>query len=287
MSAPTLAGRSTRALVVDHDEPVGRRRHGHRVDVERAAGGVAGLDERVPPLAGVLVAAGVGDGAVGSPSGRVEVTVVRIAQLDLGRRRRRVDAEHQRHRPVSFRFSASDPKKRYEARRREVVDRARPRRPKCRPPCQKLVVEVGLVGVVGAVGALELVELGDDRVDVGLGAGDALAAHPHQLAGPPDPLGEHVDVELVPLELLEDVLELRHRTRRTRPSVVLVVASPRRPLSLLARLGPVLGPVIGALDGSTGVVAVPSANSTASVLPAGDRRRARVSTRPSASRVIV
>ena len=74
-----LGGPEDGAVVVDDDEPVGRRRDGHAADVERAAGGVAGLDERVPPLAGVLVAPGVGTGAVGSPSGRVEMAVVGIA----------------------------------------------------------------------------------------------------------------------------------------------------------------------------------------------------------------
>ena len=52
------------------------------------------------------------------------------------------------------------------------------------------VVEGGFVG--GGVGAVELVELGDDGVDVGLGARDPLAADLHELAGPADPLGQAV-----------------------------------------------------------------------------------------------
>ena len=53
-------------------------------------------------------------------------------------------------------------------------------------------------------------EVGDDAVDVGLGAGDPPAAELDQLAGPLHPHREQVDVEVVALELVEDVAELAH-----------------------------------------------------------------------------
>src|SRR3954453_7882785 len=60
------------------------------------------------------------------------------------------------------------------------------------------------------VGGGEFLEVGDDPLDVGAGTGDAASAQLDQEAGPLDPLGEHVDVEVVALELVEDVAELGH-----------------------------------------------------------------------------
>src|SRR5262249_45009165 len=57
------------------------------------------------------------------------------------------------------------------------------------------------------------VEIGDDALDVGAGTLDTVASHRDQLAGAPDAFGEHVDVEVVALELLEDLPELCHRRR--------------------------------------------------------------------------
>ena len=107
--------------------------------------------------------------------------------------------------------------------------------------------------------------------------GDPLAADLHELAGPADPLGEHVDVELVPLELLEDLLELADRVGVPRGRG-LVVGHGAAPLSCC-------GSGAGSTR-STRVTAVPSANSTVRSLPGATAAR-RVRTRPSASRVIV
>ena len=93
---------------------------------------------------------------------------------------------------------------------------ARPGRPEPRSPSLRCVLSGSAISpsdnapssliVVGG----EVFEVGDDRGDVVLGAGDTGPAHLDQLAGPPDPLREHVDVELVALELVEDRLELLH-----------------------------------------------------------------------------
>ena len=54
-------------------------------------------DECVPPLRRVLLAPGRSGGRVRCPARRQEATVVRVADLDLGRLRRRVDAEDEGH----------------------------------------------------------------------------------------------------------------------------------------------------------------------------------------------
>src|SRR5204863_9364112 len=139
-----------------------------------------------------------------------------------------------------------------------------------------VALELALVAVGdhAAELALEHPEVGDDAVDVVLGARDAGPAQLDELAGPADALGEHVDVEVVALELLEDALELGHR---------LGVAE------LAAR---VVGAVVRCAHGSrlstscTTLAAVPSANSVRSRSPVLSAA-ARFTTCPSRSRVTV
>src|SRR5262249_6267524 len=112
-------------------------------------------------------------------------------------------------------------------------------------------------------------------VHVVLGPGDAGATQLDELGRPADPLGEHVDVEVVALELVEDVLELGHR---------LGVAE-------VAGRG-VVGVAARCAHGSrvstswTTAAAVPSATSGGG-RSRGLRTAARFATGPSRSRVIV
>src|SRR3989442_7819843 len=139
-----------------------------------------------------------------------------------------------------------------------------------------VALELVLVTVGGRAAelALEHLEVGDDAVDVLLSARDAGAAQLDELAGPADALGEHVDVEVVALELLQDPLELRHR------------------LGVAELAGPVVGAVVRCAHDSrlstscTTLAAVPSANSVRSRSPVLSAA-ARFTTCPSRSRVIV
>src|SRR5256886_4021474 len=135
-----------------------------------------------------------------------------------------------------------------------------------------VALELVLVAVGGRAAelALEHLEVGDDAVDVILGARDAGPAQLDELAGPAHALGEHVDVEVVALELLEDPLELGHRLGVAERAVPVVG---------------VVGVVVRCAHGSrlstscTTLAAAPSANSVRSRAP-GLSRPPRVTTRP-------